>query len=108
MMAAAKQTGRTAAKARANGSGRALERRLAKLQEQLKAERARHTRQVAAVRRGADRQTAALVREIALLRHHEARAETLARQLAERDTALAVHAERISQLESLLQAPVLR
>ena len=106
-MAAAKQTRRrTSATAGGKGAGRALERRLAKLQEQLKAERARHTRQVAAVRRAADRQTAALVREIALLRHHEARAETLARLIAERDTALTVHAERIAQLESRLQAPV--
>ena len=108
-MPAAKQTRRrTSARAGTKGAGRVLERRLARLQEQLKAERARHTRQIAAAGRAADRQTAALVREIALLRHHEARAETLARLLAERDTALAVHAERIAQLESLLQAPVLR
>jgi iron-sulfur cluster repair protein YtfE (RIC family) len=107
MPAAKKTRGRTTARG-ANGSGRALERRLARLQEQLKTERARHTRQVAAVRRAADRQTASLVQEIALLRHHEARAETLARLVAERDTALAVHADRITQLESLLQAPVLR
>jgi hypothetical protein len=89
-------------------AGRVLERRLAKLQEQLKAERARHARQVAAVRRAADRQMAALVREIAILRHHEARAETMARLIAERDTALAAHAERVAQLESLLQAPGMR
>jgi hypothetical protein len=106
-MATAKQTRRRSS-AKAGASGRALERRLAKLQERLRAERARHARQVAAARRAADRQTAALVREIALLRHHEARAETLARLIAERDTALAGHAERITQLESLLQAPVLR
>jgi hypothetical protein len=78
---------------------------VAKLQEQLKAERAKHTRQVAAVKRAADRQTAALVREIALLRHHEARAETLARLVAERETALTAQADRVAQLESLLQAP---
>src|SRR4029453_6428203 len=108
-MAATKTTRqRSSAKAGAKGVPRVLERRLAKLQEQLKTERARHNRQVAAVKRAADRQTTALVREIALLRHHEARAETLARLLGERDTALAVHAERIAQLESLLQAPVLR
>jgi len=106
-MAAAKQTRRrTSAKAGVNG--RALARRLAKLEEQLKAEKARHARQIAAARRAADRQTAALVREIALLRHHEARAETLARLIAERDTALAAHAERVAHLESLLQAPGMR
>lgn len=108
-MAATKRTRRrTSAKAGVHGTGRALERRLAKLQEQLKAERARHVRQVAAVRRAADRQTAALMREIALLRHHEARAETLGRLIAERDTALAAHAERVVHLESLLQAPGMR
>jgi len=96
---------RSSAKAGATGTPRVLERRLARLQEQLKAERARHNRQVAAVKRAADRQTAALVREIALLRHHEARAETMARLVAERDTALAAQADRVAQLESLLQAP---
>jgi hypothetical protein len=106
-MATAKQTRRRSS-AKAGASGRALERRLAKLQEQLRAERARHARQVAAARRAADRQTAALVREIALLRHHEARAEALARLLAERDVALAAQADRVAQLESHLQAPAMR
>jgi len=105
-MAATKTTRqRSSAKAGAKGVPRVLERRLAKLQEQLKAERTRHNRQVAAVKRAADRQTASLVREIALLRHHEARAETLARLVAERETALAAQADRVAQLESLLQAP---
>ena len=108
-MPAAKQSRRgTSATAGVKAAGRGLERRLARLQEQLKAERARHARQVAAVRRAADRQMAALVREIAILRHHEARAETMARLIAERDTALAAHAERVAQLESLLQAPGMR
>jgi len=108
-MAGAKRTrGRTSAKAGVKGTGRVLERRLAKLQEQLAAERARHGRQLAACRRAADRQMAALVKEIALLRHHEARAETLARLIGERDTALAAQADRLAQLESLLQAPGMR
>jgi hypothetical protein len=108
-MPTAKRSGqRTSAKAGTNGTGRALERRLARLKEQLAAERARHGRQLAACRRAADRRMAALVREIALLRHHEARAETLARLIAERDTALAAQADRLAQLESLLQAPGMR
>ncbi len=107
-MVAAKRTRRRAGKAGANGSGRALERRLVKLEAQIKAERARHQREVAALRRSGDRQTAGLMREIALLRHHEARAETLARLLAERDLALAAQADRVTQLESLLQAPGMR
>ena len=106
-MAATKRTKRRpSVKAQANGAGRALERRVTKLQEQLRKERAKHNRQVAAARRAADRQTAGLVREIALLRHHEARAETLARLLAEREAALAAQGELLAQLESRLQVPV--
>ena len=105
-MAATKRTKRRpSAKARVTGAGRVLERRVTKLQEQLRTERAKHNRQVAAARRAADRQTAALVREIALLRHHEARAETLARLLAERDAALATQADLVVQLESRLRVP---
>jgi hypothetical protein len=107
-MVAAKRTRRRAGKAAANGSGRVLERRLAKLEAQMKAERARHQRELGALQRSGDRQTAALMREIALLRHHEARAETLGRLLAERDATLAAQADRLAQLESLLQAPVMR
>lgn len=54
---------------------------------ELQAERERHARQLLAVRRAADRRLALMVREIATLRHHEARAEVLARLLAERDAA---------------------
>ena len=107
-MVAAKRTRRRPGKAAANGSGRALERRLAKLETQMKAERARHQRELAALQRSGDRQTAALMREIALLRHHEARAETLGRLIAERDAALTAQADRVAQLESLLQAPAMR
>ena len=105
-MPAAKKARRpTSAKAGTNGTGRALERRVTRLAAQLAAERARHGRQLAACRRAADRRAAALMREIALLRHHEARAEALARLIAERETALALQADRLAQLESLLQAP---
>jgi hypothetical protein len=107
-MVAAKRTRRRTAKSAPNGAGRALERRLGKLEAQIKAERTRHQREVAALRRSGDRQTAALMREIALLRHHEARAEALARLLAERDVALAAQADRVTQLETLLQAPGMR
>jgi hypothetical protein len=107
-MVAAKRTRRRTGKSAPNGTGRALERRLGKLEAQIKAERTRHQREVAALRRSGDRQTAALMREIALLRHHEARAEALARLLAERDVALAAQADRVTQLESLLQAPGMR
>lgn len=107
-MVAAKRTRRRAGKAAASGTGRALERRLVKLEGQIKSERARHQRELAALRRSGDRQTAALMREIALLRHHEARAEALARLLAEREVALAAQADRVAQLETHLQAPGMR
>jgi hypothetical protein len=107
-MVAAKRTRRRAGKAAANGAGRVLERRVAKLEAQIKTERARHQRELAALQRSGDRQTASLMREIALLRHHEARAEGLARLLAERDVALAAQADRVTQLETLLQAPGMR
>jgi len=108
-MAAVKRTrGKASAKAGANGAGRVLERRIGQLEARLAAERTRHARQLAALRRAGDRRTAALVREIALLRHHEARAEALARLLAERDVALAAQADRVTQLETLLQAPGMR
>jgi hypothetical protein len=64
---------------------RALQREVARLTAALEAAEARYRRQLAAVRRAADRRMAAVVQEIAALRHHEARAEALARLLAERD-----------------------
>jgi hypothetical protein len=66
---------------------RALRRQVARLTAELRAAEARHRRQLAALRRAADRRMAAVVQEIAALRHHEARAEALARVLAERDAA---------------------
>jgi hypothetical protein len=84
---------------------RALERRLARLTAAAKAERERHGRQLAAMRRAADRRLTAMVKEIAALRHHEARAEALGRLIAERDAAIAAQAERIERLETLLRSP---
>lgn len=63
---------------------RRVERRLARLEADLEAERESRERRVQAVRRGADRRLAAMMREIATLRHHEARAAQLERLLAER------------------------
>lgn len=68
---------------------RALERRVAQLEAEAAAVAARHDRQVAAVRRAADRRLTAMLREIAQLRHHEARAAVLERLVAERDAMLA-------------------
>jgi hypothetical protein len=56
----------------------------------LAALRAAEQRKIAAVRRAADRRLAGMVREIAALRHHEARAAALERMLKERDVAPAV------------------
>jgi DNA polymerase III delta prime subunit len=84
---------------------RTLERRVARLVAAAKTERARHARRLAALRRAADRRLTAMVKEIAALRHHEARAEALARLIAERDMALAEQTERITQLETLLRTP---
>jgi hypothetical protein len=82
-----------------------LLRRLRQLTAQQEAERARHARQLAALRRAADRRLAQMVQDIAALRHHEARAEALGRLLAEREAALAAQSERIARLETLLQRP---
>ena len=84
---------------------RALERRLTRLQAEREAERQRFNRQVLALRRGADRRLAAMLKEIAGLRHHEARAEVLARMVAEREANLAAQERRIAQLETLLRNP---
>jgi hypothetical protein len=84
---------------------RALERRIARLGTAWERERARLTRRLTALQRDADRRLAAMMAEIAGLRHHEARAEALARLLAERDRALAAQAARIAELETLLRTP---
>jgi DNA repair exonuclease SbcCD ATPase subunit len=80
----------------------ALQRRLARLEAELAAERERQARRSAAVRRAADRRLASMVQEIAALRHHEARAEALTRLLAERDAQLADRASRLAELEGAL------
>jgi hypothetical protein len=84
---------------------RVLERKLARLTAATKAERLRHERRVAAMRRDADRRLASMVAEIASLRHLQARADALERLIAERDAALAAQAERLARLEALLQGP---
>ncbi|HZP40023.1 MAG TPA: hypothetical protein VFD84_00785 [Candidatus Binatia bacterium] len=73
-----------------------LKREIRRLTAARAADARRHTRQLAAVRRAADRRLAAMVREIAALRHHEARAEALERLLAD-------HRQRIAELEALLE-----
>jgi len=60
-----------------------LESQVARLSAALETERRRHAKQLESTRRAADRRLAAMVKEIAALRHHEARAEELARRLAE-------------------------
>jgi len=72
------------AKAPARGrTARSLEREVSRLEAALEAERRRHARQLETVRREADRRLTTVMQEIAALRHHEARAEELARRLAE-------------------------
>ena len=57
---------------------------------------------MAALRRVCDRRVAAIVAEVAALRHHQARTEALERLIAERDAALARHAIRLREVESAL------
>lgn len=78
-----------------------LRRRLAR----LVAEQKRHARQLESARRAADRRLAAMVQEIARLRHHEARVAALERMVVERDEVVAVQARRLAELETLLRAP---
>jgi hypothetical protein len=80
-----------------------LRRLVARLTAAREADGRRHARQLAAVRRAAEQRLAAMVREIATLRHHEARADALARLVAERDGVIAAQRERIAQLEALLK-----
>jgi len=77
---------------------RALERRLVRLTAAREADRRRHARELEAARRELDRRLAAMMNEIAGLRHHEARAAALERLLAEREA-------RIARLEGLLRTP---
>jgi hypothetical protein len=66
---------------------RALERRVKRLERDLAAAHDRHARQLDNVRRAANRRVAAMMQEIAALRHYEARAEALERLLATRAPA---------------------
>lgn len=91
--------------ARAKPSVRTLLRRLGQVTAQQESERARHARQLAALRRAGERRLAQMMQDIAALRHHQARAEVLDRLLAEREAALAAQSERIARLEALLQRP---
>jgi hypothetical protein len=79
-----------------------LKRRLTRLEAELVAERESQARRVASAKRAADRRLAAMMQEIASLRHHEARAEALTRLLATRDRELAARAARIAELEAAL------
>jgi hypothetical protein len=93
-------------KARATPSVPSLRREIARLTKALGAERAAVARRIAALQRAGDRRLAAMVAEIAGLRHHEARASALERLVAERDAMLAANAARIADLEArLLQSP---
>jgi len=98
---------RTRAKARTTTpSVASLRREIARLTKSLHAERAAAARRIAALQRAGDRRLAAMVAEIAGLRHHEARASALERLVAERDAMLAAKAARIADLEArLLQSP---
>jgi len=66
---------------------RRLERKVRRLETTLEEEREQTTRRVIAVRRAANRKLTAMMRELATLRHHEARASVLERLLAARDDA---------------------
>jgi|GEM_PF-6463080 len=81
-----------------------LARRVRELSALLEAERVRHARQLAALRRKTDRELAAMVGEIAALRHHEARAVMLARVLEEHGIAVDQGSARMPQ-DSDAQAP---
>jgi len=76
---------------------RALERRVKRLERELAEAQTAHERRLELVRRAANRRLAAMMKEIATLRHHEARAEMLERRLAARpdeDAAVADDLDR--------------
>src|SRR5438034_11434110 len=77
---------------------RSLERRLNRLTAAREADRRRHARELETARRALDRRLAAMMSEIASLRHHEARAAALERLLTEREA-------QIARLEALLRTP---
>jgi hypothetical protein len=69
---------------------RAAERRLKRTTAALHALEAAQQKRLAAVRRAADRRLAVMMRELAALRHHEARAAALERMLQEHQATAAV------------------
>jgi hypothetical protein len=79
--------GRTKSSQTQTDVARGLERRVRRLERELAAVQAAHERKLELVRRAANRRLAAMMKEIAELRHHEARAEALERLLAARPTA---------------------
>ena len=68
---------------------RSLQRRLKLLTAEHAALIEKHGRQLANAKRVADRRVTAMMREIATLRHLEARAEAMERWLTERDSVIA-------------------
>jgi len=94
---------RARTKPKATPSPGTLARRLARVLAERDAERRRHERQLVSLRQARDRELAAVVQDLAALRHHEARAAALTRLVAERDATLAAQAARIAHLEALLQ-----
>ncbi|HET9471406.1 MAG TPA: hypothetical protein VFO24_09905 [Usitatibacter sp.] len=97
----------TRAKARAGTpSVASLRREITRLTKALRVDREAAARRIAALQRAGDRRLAAMMAEIAGLRHHEARAGALERLVAERDAMLAEKVARIADLEArLLQSP---
>ena len=86
----------TSRRAKTNGgespaaSMRTLERRVKRLERQLVGAATEHERKLELVRRAANRRLAAMMKEIAALRHHEARAQALERMLASRPAEAAM------------------
>jgi hypothetical protein len=82
----------TSRRAKTNGGDgavatmRTLERRVKRLERQLEGAAVAHERKLERVRQAANRRVAAMMKEIAALRHHEARAQALERMLATRPT----------------------
>ena len=78
-------TGRRPKPSTSGGGGiAALQRRVKRLERELAEALATQERRVELVRRAANRRLAAMMKEIATLRHHEARADALERLLASR------------------------
>src|SRR5262249_46812265 len=90
---------RTKATGAAAGNVRMLERQIARLKSAHAAELRRHAKRIESLRRAADRRLATMVRDIAALRHHEARAAALERLLGGRGATGAALTVRLAELE---------